>query len=130
MAWSPATSISSPSGAASCMPSSQVFHRGTALPPLRTMTAMAASSSMDWMPPSDSSTAWEMAPAILVMVSPWSASPNLESIWVRVSSAAVTQAQACWSRAASSVFFTATYPLSSHQDGVIRRAVPARKGGR
>ncbi len=57
MAWSPAASMSSPSGAASCMPSSQVFHRGTALPPLRTMTAMAASSSMDWMPPSASSTA-------------------------------------------------------------------------
>ena len=67
---SPATSISPPSGASSCMPSSQVFQRGTALPPLRAITAMAASSSMAWMPPSDAATAWAMAFATLVMVRP------------------------------------------------------------
>ena len=52
------------------MPSSQVFQRGTALPPLRAITAMAASSSMVWMPPSDAATAWAMAFATLVMVRP------------------------------------------------------------
>lgn len=64
--------------------------------------AMAASSSMVWMPPSEASTAAEMAFAILVIVSPWSASPNFESISVSSCSAAITDAQACCSRSANS----------------------------
>ncbi len=34
-AWRPGTSISSPSGAASCMPSSQVFHSGNSAAPVQ-----------------------------------------------------------------------------------------------
>ena len=110
MAFSPSTPISSPSGASSCKPSSQVFHRGTALPPFSVITAMAASSSMDWIPPSDSSTAAEMAPAILVMVRPWSASPKRESISVSSCSADTTEMQACFSRLANSRLFIVSPP--------------------
>ena len=64
------TQISSPSGASSCIPSSHAFQRGTALPPFNTITAMAASSSISLMPPSDPFTAESMAPAIFFMVRP------------------------------------------------------------
>ena len=74
----------SPSGASSCKPSSQVFHRGTALPPLRVITAMAASSSMAWMPPSDGVHCFGDSPGDLRS---WSGRGPRRRIWSRSPSA-------------------------------------------
>ena len=71
------------------------------------MTAMAASSSMDCMPSPDASTAADMAPAILLIVSPWSASPKRASMSLSSCSAAVTAAQAFMSLRANSSLVTA-----------------------
>ena len=107
-------SRASASGAPSAMPSSQLFHSGTALPPFSPMTASAASVSIAFTSPAPLCTAFSIAVHILCIVSPWSASPKRESISVSSASALLTSAQAFSSRRASSSLVTVIAPFLTY----------------